>query len=165
MASPTLMATGARMAVFADRLGISGPSTVPTVRKPAACALKVRGNRRRMARAMRRMRPLTFMPAPKPKALTSSHQVGSENAERPTSVGTPAITSKAAIISRPVAYSGSTEATHHTTAQTSTPRQAQPWKDRPTSAALRHAPTATPAATPAIATTTRLITEPSFPAP
>ena len=117
---------------LAAMLGTSGPSSVPAAMMPAACAAKVGGSRRTIPSAMRRMSPLPFMPAPSANAATNSHQVLVENAASETDVLTPPITAKAATMRRPVAYSGSTPATHHTMAQHRMARHARPCCVRPT---------------------------------
>ena len=72
------------------------------------------------------------MPAPRPKAAIRSHQVLVEKAAKVVDIFTPARTTKAAAMSMAVAYSGSTPATHHTTAQHRIARQMTPCWLKPT---------------------------------
>ena len=87
-----LMAIGVSMAVFAARLGTSGPNTVPAAIIPATCEANVFGNFDITPRAMRAISPLVFMPAPSANAANKSHIVDVENALVDTFTSTPAST-------------------------------------------------------------------------
>ena len=112
------------MAPLTARLGIKGPRTVPVTSWAMTWHRKVRGNLRTIAKAMRFIRPLVFMPTPSVKAESSNHQVDDANVENVAPTEMPATTTKSTAITTAVTNSGRTPVIHHTIAMIRMPSTA-----------------------------------------
>ena len=143
-------ASGVITASFADMLGMSGPITVPDAMIAAVWALNVAGNLLRTTCAMRVVRPLAFIPTPKPNAANKSHHVSPANDANTVSIGMPATAMNSTAMMSAVTISGNTRSTHHTIAHSRIPSACAACAESPAdgSASAAATPTTTPAAAP-----------------